>query len=131
MKQLTLDTGEPRNVTGHVVSGAFASGALSSAMNYHRYQKGELNKREAIRNSVKLTVQGGMVTGSAIAAANYVGKGNLFGALTALSLGAMGVYATEKVNERFEALEEGEPAEQTVSVEAEVSEMCETKKEDV
>jgi len=99
--KLAIDTGAPRSVTGHVVSGALAAGALAAALNYNKYKKGEIAKKEAVKDSLKLSAQGGIATGSAIAAANYVGQGNIFGMLTAVSVGAMGVYAIEKVNEKI------------------------------
>lgn len=99
---MTIDTGEPRNVTGHIISGAIASGAIAGALNYNRYKKGEVSQKEAVNNSVKLTAQGGIATGSAIAAANYLGQNNFMGMLTAVSIGAMGIYAVEKVSEKLE-----------------------------
>ncbi len=99
---LSVDTGEARSVTGHVISGALASGALAGALNYNKYLKGEIDKKEAISDSLKLSAQGGIATGSAIAAANYMGQGNIFGMLTAVSIGMAGVYAVEKVSEKIE-----------------------------
>lgn len=97
-----IDTGDPRSVTGHIVSGALAAGAVAGAFNYNKYVKGEVSRGEAVSNSLKLTAQGGIATGSAIAAANYLGQNNIFGMLTAVSIGAMGIYAVEKVSERIE-----------------------------
>lgn len=102
LNRLAIDTGAPRSINGHLISGALASGAIASAMNYNKYTKGEITKKEAIQNSVKLTVQGGIATSSAIAAANYLGEGKIFKMLTAVSIGAMGVYAVEKINEKVE-----------------------------
>jgi len=99
---LAIDTGTPRNVTGHVISGALASGALAGALNYDKFKKEQLSQQEAVQNTIKLSVQGGIATGSAIAAANYIGQGNILGMLSAISIGAMGVYATEKVSEQIE-----------------------------
>ena len=95
---ITIDTGAPRSVAGHVISGSLAAGAVAGALNYNKYKKGEIAKSEAVNNSLKLSAQGGIATGSAIAAANYMGQGNFLGMLTAVSLGAMGVYAVEKVS---------------------------------
>jgi len=99
---LMVDTGAPRSVSGHIVSGALASGALAGALNYNKLAKEEITKDEAVKNTVKLSAQGGIATGSAIAAANYLGQGNILGMLSAISLGAMGVYAVEKVSEKIE-----------------------------
>ncbi|QKF81291.1 magnetosome protein MamC [Halarcobacter ebronensis] len=98
---LSINTGAPRNVTGHVVSGALAAGALAAAVNYNKYKKGEATKNEAINNSIKLSAQGGIATGSAIAAANYLGNGSVVKMLTAVSVGAMGIYAVEKLSEKL------------------------------
>ncbi len=74
MNRLAIDTGTPRSVQGHVVSGALASGAIAGALNYNRYTKNEITKNEAIQDTLKLTLQGGIATSSAIAAANYLGE---------------------------------------------------------
>lgn len=102
LPNLTVDTGAPRNVTGHIISGALASGAVASGINYNKYKSGEVEKNKAINDSVKLTVQGGIATGSAIAAANYIGKGNWLGMLGAVALGAAGIYASEKIAQTLE-----------------------------
>lgn len=101
--KLSINTGTPRNVNGHIISGALASGAIASAINYNAYSKAEISKQHAIQNSIKLALQGGIATGSAIAATNYLGKNNFLGMLSAISLGAIGVYAIEKLNEKLEA----------------------------
>lgn len=49
-----------------------------------------------------MAFQGGIATASAIATANYIGRGNLLGALSAASMGAMGVYTTQKVYDKLE-----------------------------
>lgn len=98
---LSINTGTPRNVTGHIVSGALAAGALAAALNYNKYKKGEMAKEQAINDSIKLSAQGGIATGSAIAAANYVGQGSYMKMFTALSVGMAGVYAVEKFSEKL------------------------------
>lgn len=95
-----INTGEPRSVVGHAISGALASGMVAGALNYNQYKNEKITKEMAIKNSLKLTAQGGVVTASAIAAANYVGNNNILGMLTAVSLGALGVYGIEKVYEK-------------------------------
>lgn len=101
MNRLSIDTGMPRSVNGHIVSGFLASGAMASALNYHRYSKNEINKKEAIQNTLKLSIQGGIATSSAIAAANFLGEGKIFKMLTSVSLGIFGVYALEKIDEKI------------------------------
>ena len=106
----TIDTGAPRNVTGHTISGAIASAVIAGSINYNKYKKDEISKEEAIQDSVKLTAQGGIATGSAIAAANYVGESNVLGFLTAISVGAIGVYAVEKMSRKIQDNEQPEKA---------------------
>jgi len=103
MKDLTINTGTPRNVLGHVISGAIASAVVSGAINYKKVQNKELDKNAAIKDTVKRTSQGAIATGAAIATANYLGqKGGLLKALTALSVGAMGIYAIEVIEEQLD-----------------------------
>jgi hypothetical protein len=97
-----IDTGEARNVTGHIVSGVFASAIVSGSINYNNYSKGEISKEEAMKNSIKLTAQGGVATGSAIAATNYIGQRNYLGMLAAMTIGFGGVYAIEKVAQNLD-----------------------------
>ncbi len=97
---MALDTGAERSVTGHALSGALASGMIAGALNYNHYQQEKITKEKAIKNSLKLTLQGGIVTASAIAASNYVGKSSILGMLTAISLGITGVYGVEKLYEK-------------------------------
>lgn len=101
MTTIAVNTGTPRNVTGHIISGAIASSVIAGALNYNKFQKEEITKEEAIKDTMKLTVQGGIATGSAIAAANYIGNGNWFGMMSAISLGMAGIYAAEKVCEKM------------------------------
>ena len=97
-----IDTGTPRNVLGHVISGAIASAVVSGAINYKKTQNGSLNKNCAIKDTVKRASQGAIVTGSAIATTNYIGEGNYLRAFTALSIGLAGVYALEIIEEKLE-----------------------------
>lgn len=99
MNRLSIDTGTPRSVQGHVVSGAIASGAVATALNYNRYKKKEISKNEAIKDSLKLTLQGAVATSSAIAAANFLGEGKIFKMVNTISLGVFAIYALEKVDE--------------------------------
>ena len=100
MATAMINMGTPRNVSGHVVSGALASGIIASAINYHHYKKATISKEDAIKNALKLTVQGGIATGSAIAAANYLGRGSFLGMLSAVSIGIAGIYGVEKLYEK-------------------------------
>ena len=97
-----IDTGDDRNVVGHTISGAIASAVVVGSLNYSKYKKNEISKNAAIADSIKLTTQAGIATGSAIAATNYIGNNNAMGFLTALSLGAFGIYAVEQLAQKRE-----------------------------
>ncbi|QKF76903.1 hypothetical protein [Arcobacter defluvii] len=103
MKEITIDTGTPRNVLGHVISGAVASAVISGAINYKKAQARQITKKEAIKDTIKRTSQGAITTGCAIATANYLGqKGGFFKAITAASIGMMGIYAIEVIEEKLD-----------------------------
>ncbi len=104
-----INTGEPRNIVGHIVSGAVASAVVSGAVNYKKCKENKIDKNEAIKDTIKMTSQGAIATGSAIATANYIGSNNAIKALGTLSMGLLGVYALEvmedKINEKCLAKE--------------------------
>lgn len=97
-----IDTGDDRSVTGHTISGAVASAVVAGSINYGKYKKDEISYEEAVSDSIKLTAQGAIATGSAIAAANSVGNNNAMGFLTAISMGIMGVYAIEQISQKLQ-----------------------------
>jgi len=112
-----INTGEPRNVVGHVVSGAIASAIISGTINYKKATRAKISTSEAVKDTVKKTAQGGIATGSAIAAANFLGQPNgLLKALTAVSVGMAGIYAIEvlddKLSETYDELPQMEEVNQ-------------------
>lgn len=102
LNKLALNTGAPRNVAGHFISGAIASSIVSGALNYQKYQKSEITQSEMINDTLKTTLQGAIATASAVATTNYIGEGKIMHAITAMSVGAMGVYGTQKVYDKLE-----------------------------
>ena len=110
-----IDTGDERSVTGHFISGTVFSAIFAGAMNYNKYKNEELSKDEMIQDTGRLALQGGIGTASAVATANYVGNGNYLGALTAISLGAMGIYGVQKASEMIE--EKADEAEKVKVIE--------------
>ena len=103
LTNITIDTGAPRNVLGHVISGAIASAVVSGAINYKKVQSKQISKNDAIKDTIKRTSQGAIATGSAIATANYLGqKGGLLKAFTAASIGMVGIYALEVIEEKLD-----------------------------
>lgn len=116
-----INTGAPRNVVGHVVSGAIASAIVSGTINYKKTTQRQISPKAAIKDTIKKTTQGGIATGSAIAAANYIGQPNgLLKALTAMSIGMAGIFAVEVLDEKLsETYEELPQMEEVEAIEGE------------
>jgi len=104
LKNPVINTGDPRSVTGHMVSGAVACAIVSGAVNYKKFQDGDMEKSKAVRDTLKKSAQGGIATGAAISAANHLGSGNWFKALSAMSMGMASLYAVEIVDNQLEQL---------------------------
>ncbi len=103
MNDVLINTGEPRNILGHIVSGAVASAIISGTINYKKLKDEKISSNDAIKDTVKRTSQGAIATGAAIATANYIGqKGGFFKALSAASIGMAGIYALEVIDEKLE-----------------------------
>lgn len=102
INSIAIDTGDERSVTGHLISGTVFSAIFAGSINYNKYQKDEITKAEFINDTAKLALQGGIGTAAAVATANYIGRGNYIGAMTAISIGAVGVYSAQKVYERLD-----------------------------
>lgn len=86
----------------HLVSGAAVSLLAAGTVNAMALRKGETTKLKAAKDIVKRTTQGTIATASVVAASNYKGQKNgAFKMLTALSIGAMGVYAVEMIDKKF------------------------------
>lgn len=123
MKQPIINTGEPRNVLGHIVSGAVASALVSGTINYKKLKEQEISKQEALKDTVKRTSQGAIATGAAIATANYLGqKGGLLKALSAASIGMAGIYALEVIDEKLESKYQAVACEENALIEEENNE---------
>ncbi|RXJ87973.1 hypothetical protein [Arcobacter sp. CECT 8985] len=103
MQSGVINTGTPRNVIGHIVSGAVASAVVSGTINYKKAKEQKISSRDAIKDTVKKTTQGAIATGTAISTANYLGQqGGFLKALTALSVGMAGIYAVEVIDEKLD-----------------------------
>jgi len=102
LTNLSLDLGTPRSVAGHFVSGGIAASIISGALNYQKYKKEEITQSEMMRDTLKISLQGAIASASAVATTNYIGESKIVEAMTALSIGAIGVYGTQKVYDRLE-----------------------------
>eukprot|EP01155_Anaeramoeba_flamelloides_P032647 Anaeramoba_flamelloidesa94143_119.p4 GENE.a94143_119~~a94143_119.p4 ORF type:complete len:125 (-),score=31.27 a94143_119:930-1304(-) len=119
MYQPTVNTGEPRNVLGHIVSGAVASAIVSGTINYKKLKEEKIEAKDALKDTVKKTSQGAVATGAAIATANYLGqKGGFLKAMTAVSIGMAGIYAIEIIDEKLQEKE-------SIAIENEETELIE------
>ena len=96
----TIDTGTPRHVYGHAVSGAVAVGVVSGISNAKKVKEENLSKKDAVRNTLKASFVGGIATATAISVSNNLGdpKKSIFQTLGSLALGAGAVYAIEKAS---------------------------------
>ena len=106
MKSTFENTGVMKH---HIVSGAAVSLLAAGTVNLMKVRKGESTPMQATKEVVKRTTQGTIATASVVAASNYQGQKNgMFKALTALSIGAMGVYAVEMIDKKFNGEDEVE-----------------------
>lgn len=94
---LTIDTGTPRSVTGHVISGALTASIIAAGIGYSYNLKQKSKSKKLTRDIVKLGLQGGVATGSAIATTNYLGNKEYLKALLSLGIGFCGVLAVDQV----------------------------------
>ncbi|MDR3345969.1 MAG: hypothetical protein LBS73_02235 [Campylobacteraceae bacterium] len=89
-----LNTGAPRSVSGHFISGALTAAVLSGSIVYGA-SKG--SKKAALKKSVKVAIQSGTALSSAIAATNYIGQGRYANAALSLAIGVGSLYLIEKI----------------------------------
>lgn len=102
---MLINTGTPRSVQGHGISGALFGLILSSAYELANCQKGVCDKKATLKRVGKATLEGGIIAASGIAAANALGdesKSPFISALQALTfvgVGIAGVYAVDKLSQ--------------------------------
>ncbi len=98
ISSFTIQTGTPRHIVGHGVSGAVAAGVVSGIINANKVKNDEKEKYDAIRDTLKDSALGGIATATAIAVANNLGdpSKSLFQTIGALALGAGAIYTIEK-----------------------------------
>lgn len=86
-----------------VISGAAVSLLSAGTVNAMKVRDGEITPAKAVREVVKRTTQGTIATASIVAATNYKGQNSgMLKALTALSIGALGVYAVEVLDKKLD-----------------------------
>ena len=70
---MLINTGTPRSIQGHIISGSVIGLVLSGATEYANYQQNKITKQEALNNTLKAALQGGIITAAGIGAANAIG----------------------------------------------------------
>lgn len=101
---MIINTGIPRSVVGHTISGSIIGAMVSGVYEYSKYKKGEVSKSEAINATLKATLEGGIIAASGIAATNALGnptKKPLSNALEAMSYVALGVAGVYGIQQAF------------------------------
>lgn len=98
ISNFTVQTGTPRHVVGHGVSGAIAVGVISGVNNAKKVKENKKDKTQAIRDTLKDSIIGGIATATAISVANNLGdpQKSLFQTIGSLVLGAGAIYSIEK-----------------------------------
>lgn len=104
---MIVNTGTPRSVSAHLLSGAlmglmvggvYEYGKLKNAPKIHKKQA----QNTAIKNTIKMSLEGGVVSACAIGAVNAIGDRNktpmqnILEASAFLGIGVLGVYAISK-----------------------------------
>lgn len=100
---MLANTGTPRSVTGHAISGGLIALMLSGAYAYAKYKRKEINKQEAITETLKAGAEGGIITACGIAATNALGNSaksptqGIIEAAAFVAIGAASVYGIQKL----------------------------------
>ena len=85
-----------------LLGGAAASLLASTTFNVMSLGKNRTTKQQALKDITKRTTQGTIATASVVAATNLKNERNgTLKALTALGVGALGVYTVEKLDEKI------------------------------
>ncbi|ARQ99919.1 MULTISPECIES: hypothetical protein [Campylobacter] len=71
-----INTGTPRSISGHAVSGGIVAFMVSGAYQYAKFKDGKTTKNQAIQTTLKSTLEGAIIGACAIAAANTIGDPN-------------------------------------------------------
>lgn len=100
---MILDTGMPRSLSAHAVSGAAAGLITAGIANYQRYKSGSISQSQALGNTLKGTAQGALLGVCTIGIANALGspKGalsNIAESSAYLLVGVAGSYALENMD---------------------------------
>lgn len=107
---MILNTGTPRSIPGHIVSGGVAGLLLASYMNYKEYKDGKISQEKALKNTLAAGAQGAVITACAIGVANALGdntKGGfvlLLESSAYLCAGVAGIYLIDTLKDEKKAI---------------------------
>ena len=96
-----INTGAPRSVSGHAVSGAILALMASGAYQYAKLKEGQITQDEAIKTTIKSALEGAATGACAIAASNTIGNPNkststkIVEAATYIAIGGAFVYGVQ------------------------------------
>ncbi|CAM2916888.1 hypothetical protein [Helicobacter burdigaliensis] len=102
---MIINTGTPRSVSAHLLSGALMGFMVGGVYEYNKLKNAKDKKQAqntAIKNTLKMTLEGGIVSACAIGAVNAISVSNktpmqnILEASMFLGAGALGVYAISK-----------------------------------
>ena len=98
---MIANTGTPRSITRHAISGGLIALMLSGAYAYRKYKDNQITKQEAITDTFKATLEGGIITACGVAAANALGNSaktsaqSVVEAAAFVAVGAASVYGIQ------------------------------------
>lgn len=97
---MIFNTGMPRSIVGHALSGSLIALMASGAYGYSKVKQGKMSQKEALKNTAVATIEGGIITACGIAAANALGNTqtplrNALEAATLVGIGLASVYGIQ------------------------------------
>lgn len=94
--KLTAPLGVNVTPLDYLVSGTVTSALIAGGINYSKTKKGEISKDEAIKDTIKVSAQTGVASGSAVASLQYLISKRYIAAAVSAAVGVSGVVAIEK-----------------------------------
>lgn len=100
---MMINTGAPRSVSGHAISGGIIALIASGAYQYTKFQEGKITQQEAIKTTIKSTLEGSVITACSIAATNVIGDSSktttqkIALASTYIAIGGAFIYAAQNL----------------------------------
>ncbi len=95
--RLSAPLGINQTPLDYIVSTALASGVVSGALNYEKVKKNKMSKSDAIKDTIKISSQAGIASGTTIAAIQYAVNKHYLSAFLSIGAGVGGVMAIEKI----------------------------------